>query len=54
MISIIIIFFLFTLIFYLRLSKENFVSYTKCKNKKLKNLKKDIFNKYNINYREKE
>ena len=54
MISIIIIFFLFTLILYLRLSKENFVSYTKCKNKKLKNLKKAIFNKYNINYREKE
>lgn len=31
---------------------ENFVSYTMCKNKKLKKLKKEIFDKYNINYEE--
>jgi tubulin polyglutamylase TTLL4 len=53
-IIIIILIFLFTPIFYLRLSTEIFVSYTKCKNKKIKKLKKDIFNKYNIDYREKD
>ena len=32
-------------------NKEDFVSYTKCKKKEIKNLKKEIYDKYNIDYK---
>ena len=32
-------------------NKEDFVSYTKCKNKKLKKIKKEIYSKYSIDYK---
>lgn len=32
-------------------NKEDFVSYTKCKSKEIKNLKKEIYDKYNIDYK---